>query len=138
MPVNGNAAQVRDGFTGNSALTAKANAAVTGRRFVKVVAGGGELLPLVEPATATDRVVFGAAAWSQVVGETLTVKDLSRSPRLEVEAPVAAGDWLRIGPGGALVPVADADKAALDIALVRGVAAHAAVAGAVVITHPVR
>lgn len=138
MPINGNAAQVRDGFTGNSALTATATEAVTGRRFVKIAPGGGELLPNVVPATATDRVVFGVAAWSQAVGETVTVKDLSRSPRCEVEAPVAAGDLLRIGPGGALIPVAAGEVATIDIGLVRGVAAHAAVAGASVITHPVR
>lgn len=62
-------------FSDNRAVTAKASGAITGSRFVKLVAGGTFQQPKVAQAGAGDQV-FGVSGWDAADGETLTVHQM--------------------------------------------------------------
>lgn len=60
-------------FSDPSATPCKASGAITGSRFVKIVAGGTFQQPKVAQAGAGDQV-FGVAAYDAVDGEIFTVQ----------------------------------------------------------------
>jgi len=62
-------------FSDNRATPCKAVGAITGSRFVKLVAGGTFQVPNVSQAGAGDQV-FGVAAWDAASGDILTVKQI--------------------------------------------------------------
>lgn len=60
-------------FSDHRATPCKAVGAITGSRFVKIVAGGTFQVPNVSQAGAGDQV-FGVAAFDAATGETVTIK----------------------------------------------------------------
>lgn len=62
-------------FSDNRATPCKASGAITGKRFVKLVAGGTFQQPKVAQAGAGDQV-FGIAGWDAVDGEIFTVHQI--------------------------------------------------------------
>ncbi|UAW09366.1 head fiber protein [Arthrobacter phage Lilmac1015] len=68
----GNADQLFEYFSDSSAITCKAGAAVTGKRFVKLAAGSTAQEPIVVPCGAGERP-YGVAAWTVANGEHVTV-----------------------------------------------------------------
>lgn len=68
----GNANQIFEYFSDSSAITCKAGAAITGKRFVKLAAGGTAQAPVVVPCGAGERP-YGVAAWDVASGEHVTI-----------------------------------------------------------------
>jgi hypothetical protein len=59
-------------FSDNRKTPCKASGAITGKRFVKIVAGGTIQQPKVAQAGAGDQI-FGVAGWDAADGEVFTV-----------------------------------------------------------------
>lgn len=68
----GNPNQAFEYFSDSDAITCHATAAITGKRFVKVVAGGKEQVPYIAPCGAGERP-FGVAAFDVASGGKVTV-----------------------------------------------------------------
>jgi hypothetical protein len=68
----GNGNQLFEYFSDSSAITCKASGAITGKTFVKLVAGSKDQAPVVATAGAGDRP-YGVAAWDAASGESFTV-----------------------------------------------------------------
>jgi hypothetical protein len=72
----GNTEQSFKVFSDPSAITAKASGAITGKRFVKLVAGGTFQQPKVALCGAGEQP-FGVSAYTVADGEVLTVQQVS-------------------------------------------------------------
>jgi len=75
MTMFGKANQSFEVFSDNRAVTAKASGAITGKTFVKLVAGGTFQQPKVATCGAGEQA-FGVAAWDAADGETVAVKQI--------------------------------------------------------------
>lgn len=116
---------------GDKRITCHAATGVTGRRLVKVVAGGRDGLPYIGPYDGTG-IPFGAAIRTVPAGERVGVVGLGNVPKLEAGAAIAGGDPVKGGADGRLVPfVLGTDAAHLLV----GVASHDAAVGETVQTH---
>lgn len=111
-------------FAGDDAITCIANAAITGKRFVKIVGSNNPQEYLVAPAGAGDRI-YGVALYSVASGGRVTV---SRRDHITVTAGAA------ITPGAGVI--SDATGRAVPVAATArdyGVATTAAATDADVI-----
>ncbi|QIN94336.1 minor capsid protein [Arthrobacter phage Abba] len=88
-------------FAGNDAITADAVGAVTGKTFVKLVAGGTAQRPKVSTCGAGERP-YGVAFWTVADKESVTVV---RAGVLAVTAgeALASADAIAVGAGGKAV-----------------------------------
>lgn len=85
----------------NDSLTCKAGAAITGKRFVKLAAGGTDQVPVVVPCGAGERA-YGVAAWDVPIGGKVTVVRRSIATVTAGEA-LLSGDPVASGPDGKAV-----------------------------------
>lgn len=91
-------------FSTERAITAQAKAAVTGKTFAAIVAGGTAQAPLVETAPAGS-IPFGLAGWDAAKDEHVTVQRAGIWG-VTAEAPIAAGALIAVGTGGKAVTAA--------------------------------
>jgi len=89
-------------FTDSDKITCKAVGAITGKTFVKIVAGGADQAPNVSTAGVGD-TVWGVAGWDVADGQKLTVY---RRGVLSVTAGAAltAPTNVEVGANGQAVP----------------------------------
>lgn len=100
----GKANQAFEYFSGSDAITCEAVGAVTGKTFVKLVAGGRDQRPKVSTCAAGDRP-YGVAAWDAADKEGFTVLRVGVISVTAGEA-LGAGDHIAVGADGKAVKVA--------------------------------
>ncbi|QWY81914.1 hypothetical protein SEA_SICARIUS2_9 [Arthrobacter phage Sicarius2] len=91
-------------FSSSDAITCEADAAVVGKTFVKLVAGGRDQRPKVVTAGAGERP-YGVAAWDAAKGESVTVIRVGIISVTAGEA-LGAGAAVAVGAGGKAVAAA--------------------------------
>jgi hypothetical protein len=106
----GKANQAFEYFSSSDAITCEATAAITGKTFVKLVAGGKSQRPKIVTAGAGERP-YGVAAWDAATGESVTVIRVGIISVTAGEA-IASGDAIAVGALGKAVKVGAAPAVA--------------------------
>ncbi|ALY09337.1 hypothetical protein FDH48_gp07 [Arthrobacter phage Jawnski] len=107
----GKANQAFEYYSGSDAITCEAVGAITGKTFVKLVAGGKAQRPKVSTAGAGERA-YGVAAWDAATGEALTIVRVGVITVTAGEA-LASGDYVAVGANGKAVKAAAAPAVTL-------------------------
>ena len=95
-------------FTDNETITATAQGAITGKRFVKFVVGGRGGLPTVATADATTRA-NAVACYDQADGQTLPIQ-LRNCVPVTAGEDLLAGDRIKSDAQGRAVKIAAATE----------------------------
>ncbi|ALY09661.1 hypothetical protein MARTHA_8 [Arthrobacter phage Martha] len=106
----GKANQAFEYFSSADAITCEAVGAVSGKTFVKLVAGGRDQRPKVSTCGAGERP-YGVAAWDAADKEGFTVIRVGVIS-VTAGAAIAAGDAIAVGANGRAVKVGAAPAVA--------------------------